>query len=100
MRDNKQKNGTLRRQPSIEEIQAQVEHNRRLEKNDCKPRKKFGAKSQIQHSAIKEEESSAESLWNSLSSTSYASSNEESSFADRPRKSTRQKHRERRTKLV
>mmetsp|Transcript_9837 Transcript_9837/g.20679 ORF Transcript_9837/g.20679 Transcript_9837/m.20679 type:complete len:1085 (-) Transcript_9837:118-3372(-) len=100
MRDNKQKNGTFRRQPSIEEIQAQMEHNRRLENNDGKPRKKFGAKSQIQHSAIKEEESSAESLWNSLSSTSYASSNEESSFADRPRKSTRQKHRERRTKMV
>ena len=90
MRDNKKNKGVSRSQMSMEEIQAKVEYNRRIA-SDGKSRKKFGAKSQIQHNKIEEEESSAESLWNSLSSASDGSSDGGSSFGERRKKRQPQK---------
>ena len=83
MRNNKSK-GNLRSQPSTREIRERIEHNRR-QATDGHPRKKFGAKSQMQHDDISEESSrESESLWRSLSSNSYGSSNGESSYDERP----------------
>lgn len=72
----------MRKEPSIQEIRERIEYNQSLERESSMPKKRFGARSQMQHEEISEGDSpsagvESESVWQSLSSASYES--EESS---------------------
>jgi len=79
----------VQKQPSVREIQQRIKYNRSTERESSLPKKRFGARSQMQHDEIphsKEENSRAsgdgaesESVWQSLSSASYDESSEVSS---------------------
>ena len=80
----------VQKEPSIQEIQERIEYNRRLESESPSPKSRFGARSQMQHEEISEEDSNnsrerstgvstgveSESVWQSLSSASYESEEE------------------------
>jgi len=89
-------------QPSLREIQDQIKYNRSLEQ-DSLPKPRFGARSQIQHDVLsqdreEEEESGgveSESVWQSLSSTSYDESSAGASSGQYYRRQQQQQQQQR-----
>ncbi|KAL7515619.1 hypothetical protein ACHAXN_013383 [Cyclotella atomus] len=94
MRNNRQK--ATRTQPSTRQIQKAIKSHRRMESNDTGPRKKFGAKSQMQRDNMEDDYS--ESPSDSHSSNSNDSSYDDSTFEEEesPRCTGLPKHRSRR----
>eukprot|EP00804_Cyclotella_cryptica_P003274 CCRYP_010516-RA/>CCRYP_010516-RA protein AED:0.00 eAED:0.00 QI:635/1/1/1/1/1/2/269/938 len=91
MRNSKPK--IKRSQPTRREIQEAIEYNQRIESNGNGPRKRFGAKSQMQHDSVDEfsdmSPAESESLRKSMSINSRDSSCSESgltSFDESPRR--------------
>jgi hypothetical protein len=78
MRNNKQKATTI--QPSTRQIQEAIESNRRMESNENGPRKRFGAKSQMQHDNTGDDYSEGSPASYSHSSNSHDSSYDDSTF--------------------
>lgn len=102
MRKNKPK--ANRSQPTRREIQEAIECHRRIGSNENGPRKRFGAKSQMQHDNMDEfsdmSPAESESLQKSMSSNSRESSYGESgltSLDDSPRRRPRHTSRRRAT---
>jgi len=68
-----------REEPSVREIQERIEYNRTLERESSHPKKRFGARSQVQHDEVSQGstdrgDDQSESIWQSLSSGSDKSS--------------------------
>mmetsp|Transcript_17463 Transcript_17463/g.37738 ORF Transcript_17463/g.37738 Transcript_17463/m.37738 type:complete len:1343 (+) Transcript_17463:143-4171(+) len=85
-RPNEQNIASGRKEPSLREIQERMENNRTLQRESSStsaPKSRFGARSQMQHDELSQGEDSrsqgveSESLWQSLSSASYESSDVE-----------------------
>jgi hypothetical protein len=86
MRNNKPK--VQRSQPSRREIQEAIDYNRRMESNDNGPRKRFGARSQMQHDNMDEDYSDASPDGSDSGSSSHGdSSYDDTSYDDSLRRS-------------
>ena len=92
MRNNKNK--VKQNQPTPHEIQEAIKYNRQMESNENGPKKRFGAKSQMQHDNMDSSSyfdgSPAES--DSVSYNSGDSSFEGSSYDESPRGSPLPRH--------